>query len=185
MAPRKLKARRQGCWIEATGSGLLRLRFRWRIPTATGLHKFSETTTLRDTPENRAALFEASSDRRRRDRGKSFRLPKLVSEWQQGCLLPTETAVSAVGGTRCRAHDRPVLPSLGCSKGATDSPPFKGSRLSQSFPHVHPSLPRRRGLAGFSARASRRTQGAASDRPSSGNQDRKKRYRRFHARDGA
>ena len=56
MAPRKPKARRQGCWIEATGSGLLRLRFRWRLPTATGLHKFSETTTLRDTPENRATL---------------------------------------------------------------------------------------------------------------------------------
>lgn len=56
MPPRKLKARRQGCWIEATGSGLLRLRFRWRLPTATGLHKFSETTTLRDTPENRATL---------------------------------------------------------------------------------------------------------------------------------
>ncbi len=61
MAPRKLKARRQGCWIEATGSGLLRLRFRWRIPTATGLHKFSETTTLRDTPENRAALLKQAA----------------------------------------------------------------------------------------------------------------------------
>ena len=61
MAPRKLKARRQGCWIEATGSGLLRLRFRWRIPTATGLHKFSETTTLHDTPENRAALFKQAA----------------------------------------------------------------------------------------------------------------------------
>ena len=56
MAARKPKARRQGCWIEATRSGLLRLRFRWRLPTATGLHKFSETTTLRDTPENRATL---------------------------------------------------------------------------------------------------------------------------------
>ena len=61
MAPRKLKTRRQGCWIEATGSGLLRLRFRWRIPTATGLHKFSETTTLRDTPENRAALLKQAA----------------------------------------------------------------------------------------------------------------------------
>jgi hypothetical protein len=38
MAPRKLKAHRQGCWIEATGSGLLRSRFRWRLPTASGLH---------------------------------------------------------------------------------------------------------------------------------------------------
>jgi integrase len=61
MAPRKLKARRQGCWIEATGSGLLRLRFRWRLPTATGLHKFSETTTLHDTPENRAALSKQAA----------------------------------------------------------------------------------------------------------------------------
>jgi len=61
MAHRKLKARRQGCWIEATGSGLLRLRFRWQIPTAAGLHKFSETTTLRDTPENRAALSKQAA----------------------------------------------------------------------------------------------------------------------------
>ena len=61
MAPRKLTARRQGCWIEATGSGLLRLRFRWRIPTTTALHKFSETTTLRDTPENRAALLKQAA----------------------------------------------------------------------------------------------------------------------------
>ena len=61
MPPRKLKARRQGCWIEATGSGLLRLRFRWRLPTATGLHKFSETTTLHDTPENRGALSKQAA----------------------------------------------------------------------------------------------------------------------------
>ena len=61
MAPRKLKAHRQGCWIEATGSGLLRLRFRWRLPTATGLHKFSETTTLRDTAENRATLSKQAA----------------------------------------------------------------------------------------------------------------------------
>src|SRR5260370_26223892 len=61
MAPRKLKARRQGCWIEATGSGLLRLRFRWRLPTAIGLHKFSETTTPRDTLENRAALSKQAA----------------------------------------------------------------------------------------------------------------------------
>ncbi len=61
MAPRKLKARRQGCWIEATASGLLRLRFRWRIPSATGLHKFSETTALRDIPENRAALSKQAA----------------------------------------------------------------------------------------------------------------------------
>src|SRR5229473_1711407 len=61
MAARKPKARRQGCWIEATGSSLLRLRFRWRLPTAIGLHKFSETTTLRDTPENRAALSKQAA----------------------------------------------------------------------------------------------------------------------------
>ena len=61
MAPRRLKARRQGCWIEATGSGLLRLRFRWRLPTSIGLQKFSETTTLRDTPDNRAALSKQAA----------------------------------------------------------------------------------------------------------------------------
>ncbi len=61
MAPRRVKARRQGCWIEATPSALLRLRFRWRLPTATGLHKFSETTTLRDTPQNRAVLSKQAA----------------------------------------------------------------------------------------------------------------------------
>ncbi len=61
MAPRRFKAHRQGCWIEATGSGLLRLRFRWRLPTATGLHKFSETTTLCDTAENRATLSKQAA----------------------------------------------------------------------------------------------------------------------------
>ena len=61
MAPRRPRARRQGCWIEATPSGLLRLRFRWRLPAVTGLHKFSETTTLRDTPENRAKLSKQAA----------------------------------------------------------------------------------------------------------------------------
>ena len=185
MAPRKLKTRRQGCWIEATGSGLLRLRFRWRIPTATGLHKFSETTTLRDTPENRAALLKqaaiigAEIAANRFDYLYWFPNGSRAAYFRRRPLSPQSLepdAAPTIGQ---------YYPGLGRSKGATDSPPFKGARLSQSFPHVHPSLPRRRGLAGFSARASRRTQGAASDRPSSGNQDRKKRYRRFHARDGA
>jgi hypothetical protein len=61
MAPRKLKAHRQGCWIEATGSDFLRLRFRWRLPTATGLHNFSESTTLGDTPENRSVLSKQAA----------------------------------------------------------------------------------------------------------------------------
>jgi len=61
MAPRKRRSRRQGCWIEATASGLLRLRFRWRLPSENGLHKFSEITSLRDTPENRASLLKQAA----------------------------------------------------------------------------------------------------------------------------
>jgi integrase len=61
MAPRKIKNRRLGCWIEATPSGFLRLRFRWHIPSAAGLHKFSETTELRDTPENRGELMKQAA----------------------------------------------------------------------------------------------------------------------------
>jgi integrase len=61
MAPRKMRPRRLGCWIEPTSSGVLRLRFRWRLPTAAGLHKFSETTTLLDTAENRATLTKQAA----------------------------------------------------------------------------------------------------------------------------
>lgn len=61
MVQRKHRARRQGCWIEATGSGLLRLRFRWRLPSSSGLHKFSETTGLSDTPENRASISKQAA----------------------------------------------------------------------------------------------------------------------------
>jgi integrase len=56
VAPRKHRARRRGCWIEATGAGRLRLRFRWTLPGHPGFYKFSETTDLFDTPENRAFL---------------------------------------------------------------------------------------------------------------------------------
>jgi integrase len=53
---RRRKARRQGCWVEPTRGGLLRFRFRWRLPGSSDLRKFSETTELRDTPENRTLL---------------------------------------------------------------------------------------------------------------------------------
>jgi len=56
-----MKPRRVGCWIEATSSGALRIRFRWHLPAATGLHKFSENTTLRDTPENRVTLTKQAA----------------------------------------------------------------------------------------------------------------------------
>ena len=46
-------------------------------------------------------MIEAEAD----DRGESFRLPILVSEWQQGCLLPAETAV------RSRWNQMPRPPS--------------------------------------------------------------------------
>ena len=61
MAPRSTKRRRMGCWIEATSSGALRLRFRWHLPEASGRHKFSENTALRDTPENRATLAKQAA----------------------------------------------------------------------------------------------------------------------------
>ena len=56
MVHRRRKARRQGCWVEPTRGGLLRFRFRWRLPGDSDLRKFSETTELRDTPENRTLL---------------------------------------------------------------------------------------------------------------------------------
>ena len=91
MAPRRFKAHRQGCWIEATGSGLLRLRFRWRLPTATGLHKFSETTdALRYGGKSRHS-FQAGGGHRGGNRCGLFRLLALVSEWQQSNPLPTNT----------------------------------------------------------------------------------------------
>jgi integrase len=61
VAPRKIKPRRLGCWIEATRSGVLRVRFRWHLPAKVGLHKFSENTTLKDTPENRAELTKQAA----------------------------------------------------------------------------------------------------------------------------
>lgn len=56
MAHRRSRARRQGCWVEPTRGGLLRFRFRWRLPGEPDFRKFSEATELRDTPENRALL---------------------------------------------------------------------------------------------------------------------------------
>jgi integrase len=55
------RARRQGCWIERTGSGSLRLRFRWRLPNESCLRKFSELTELDDTPENRTILAKKAA----------------------------------------------------------------------------------------------------------------------------
>ncbi len=53
---RKPRAPRRGCWIEPSRGGLLRFRFRWRLPGETGIRKFAETTALPDTPANRARL---------------------------------------------------------------------------------------------------------------------------------
>lgn len=55
MSPRKRKIKRRACAIERTSSGLLRFRFRWKLPDGTP-HRFTETTSLQDTPENRAVL---------------------------------------------------------------------------------------------------------------------------------
>jgi integrase len=48
--PRKKK--RQACSVEVTASGLLRFRFRARMPSGAE-RKFAEATALRDTPQNR------------------------------------------------------------------------------------------------------------------------------------
>ena len=61
MVRRRRRASRQGCWFEPTRGGLLRLRFRWRLPGELDLRKFSETTELRDTPENRALLAKQAA----------------------------------------------------------------------------------------------------------------------------
>ena len=58
---RKPRRSRRGCWIEANRSGLLRLRFRWRLPALSGLHKFSETTSLLDTADNRVLLAKQAA----------------------------------------------------------------------------------------------------------------------------
>jgi integrase len=49
---RKRKVRRQACSVEVTATGLLRFRFRWKMPDGV-VRKFAEATALRDTPENR------------------------------------------------------------------------------------------------------------------------------------
>jgi hypothetical protein len=112
-------------------------------------------------------------------------LSALTPSAEQAIRTPTDATVYGFGGARCQAHNRAVLPSLRRSKSAADCPTVKGSRLPQPFRHVHPALCRRRAVEGFIAGPSGRTQSATSDRPSSGNQDRKKCYRRFTARDGA
>jgi integrase len=61
VARRKHRSRRQGCWIEATGGGRLRIRFRRAIPGQAEPYKFSETTDLFDTPENRALLAKQAA----------------------------------------------------------------------------------------------------------------------------
>ena len=61
MVQRRRRARRQGCWVEPTRGGLLRFRFRWRLPGEPEFRKFSETTELRDTPENRALLAKQAA----------------------------------------------------------------------------------------------------------------------------
>jgi integrase len=58
---RRRRARRQGCWIESTRGGLLRFRFRWRLPGELDFRKLSETTELRDTPENRSLLAKQAA----------------------------------------------------------------------------------------------------------------------------
>jgi hypothetical protein len=57
VAYRRSRGRRQGCWVEPTRGGLLRFRFRWRLPGEADFRKFSEATELPDTPENRALLL--------------------------------------------------------------------------------------------------------------------------------
>lgn len=49
---RPRKTRRQACSVEVTASGLLRFRFRSRMPNGAE-RKFAEATALRDTPQNR------------------------------------------------------------------------------------------------------------------------------------
>jgi integrase len=52
---RKRKVRRQACSVEVTTTGLLRFRFRWKMPDGVE-RRFAEATALRDTPENRARV---------------------------------------------------------------------------------------------------------------------------------
>jgi integrase len=55
MSPRKRKRRYDGCSIDVTPAGKLRLRFVARLPGGV-LHRFSETTTYDDTAANRTSL---------------------------------------------------------------------------------------------------------------------------------
>lgn len=52
MSPRKRKSRRVGCVVTKTTSGKLRFRFRLKLADGT-MRRFSEATTLDDTPANR------------------------------------------------------------------------------------------------------------------------------------
>ena len=125
MAPRRFKAHRQGCWIEATGSGLLRLRFRWRLPTATGLHKFSETTTLCDTAENRATF----PSRRRSSGRKSLRI---VSITCAGFRMAAEQSTSdqhhilAIGRSQMPGPRSGSFTQLGSREGCLRSSAHQG-----------------------------------------------------------
>src|SRR5437879_1558820 len=51
MAKRK-RAKYRACVVQTTPAGLLRFRFRWKLPNG-AVQKFAEATALNDTPENR------------------------------------------------------------------------------------------------------------------------------------
>jgi len=76
VARRTRRANRRRCWIEPTRGGLLRLRFRWCLPAQSGLHKFSETTDLQDTPENRSLLAREAAIIGAEIRAETFDYPR-------------------------------------------------------------------------------------------------------------
>src|SRR4051812_19019259 len=50
--PGKRNKKRRACSVQRTRAGLLRFRFRWRLPDGRA-HYFSEATALLDNPANR------------------------------------------------------------------------------------------------------------------------------------
>jgi Arm DNA-binding domain/Phage integrase, N-terminal SAM-like domain len=52
---RRKRAKYRACVVQSTRGGLLRVRFRGKLPDGS-VHRFAEATALRDTPENRQRL---------------------------------------------------------------------------------------------------------------------------------
>ena len=100
MVRRSRRAPRQGCWVEPTRGGLLRFRFRWRMPGESDLRKFAETTELLGHTGKPCLAWQAGRDYRRRNSRRHIRYARWFPSGNRVGAIQLQVTSAEVNGPK-------------------------------------------------------------------------------------